>query len=96
MSGKEAYSFVIPKNSGPRDIFSNRPMIFTILTVACVAIASLLYGITIISKGSEEAATTERKQAMFLKNQNSLTNQAIPPIDLSVPAKIETATFALG
>jgi hypothetical protein len=96
MFGKEAHSIVVPDNAGSRDIFSNRHMILKILTIACLGIASLLYGITTMSKGSEQPATTERNEAMFLTKQNSVMNQGIPPIDLSVPAKIETATFALG
>jgi hypothetical protein len=71
-------------------------MILKILTVGCLGIASLVYGITIMSKGSEEPATTERNETMYLTKQNPVTNQGIPPIDLSVPARIETATFALG
>ncbi|MGO9118423.1 MAG: hypothetical protein ACLQPD_12565 [Desulfomonilaceae bacterium] len=95
MFGKEAHSLVVPNNSGSRDIFSNRHMILKILTVA-LGIASLVYGITTMSKGSEEPTTTERNEAMFLTKQNSVINRGIAPIDLSVPARIETATFALG
>ena len=83
-------------NSGSRHIFSNRHMILKILTVACVGISAFFYGIRIMSEGPEESATTERKEAMFLTSQNSLAHQGIPPIDLSAPAKTETATFALG
>ena len=96
MFGKEAHSIVVPNNAGSRDIFSNRRMILKILTIACLGIVFLLYGITIVSQGSEEPAATERNEAMFLAKQNTVTNSAIPPIDLSVPARIETATFALG
>ena len=71
-------------------------MILKILMVACLGIASLVYGITTVSKGSEEPATTERNEAMLATKQNVSTNKGIPPIDLSVPAKTETATFALG
>jgi hypothetical protein len=96
MFDKEPYSLVVRNNSGSRDIFSKRHMILKILTVACLGVASLVYGITTMGKGSEEPATTERNETMFLAKQNSATNQIIPPIDLSVPAKTETATFALG
>ena len=96
MFGKEAHSIVVPNNTGSRDIFSDRHMILKILTIACLGIASLLYGITIVSHGSERPATTERNEAMYVSKQNSVMNQGIPPIDLSVPARIETATFALG
>ncbi len=71
-------------------------MILKILTVACLGIASVFYGIRIMRQGPEEPATTERKEAMFLTRQNSVANQGIPPIDLSAPTKTETATFALG
>jgi hypothetical protein len=96
MFGKKAHSIVVPNNTGSRNIFSNRHMILKILTIACLGIASLLYSITIVSHGSERPATTERNEAMYVTKQNSVMNQGIPPIDLSVPARIETATFALG
>ena len=96
MFGKEAHSIVVPNNSKSGKIFSNRHMILKILAIACLGTASLLYGITIVSQGSEEPAATERNEAMYVTKQNSVMNQGIPPIDLSVPARIETATFALG
>ncbi len=97
MFGKEAHSIVVPNNAASRKIiFSNRHMILKILTIACLGAASLVYGITTVGKGSDEPATTERNETMFLAKQNSVMNQEIPPIDLSVPTKTETATFALG
>jgi len=96
MFGKEPHSLVVPNNSGSRDIFSKRHMILKILTVACLGIASLVYGITTMSRGSEEPVTTERNEAMLAIKQNFATNKGIPPIDSSVAAKTETATFALG
>ena len=95
MFGKEAHSLAVPNNSGSRDIFSKRH-ILKILTIACLGTASLLYGITIMSKGPEEPITTERNKAMYVTKRNSVADQAIPPIDLSAPTKTETATFALG
>ena len=96
MFDREAYSLMVPNDSGSRDIFSNRHMILKILSVAGLGIASLVYGITTMSKGSEEPAATGRNETMYIAKQNPVTNQGIPPIDLSVPARIETATFALG
>lgn len=96
MVGKEIHTLTVQNNGGSRDIFSNRDMILKILPVAFLGIASVLYGVRIMSKGPEESATTERKRAMFLTRQNFVANQGIPPIDLSAPAGTETATFALG
>jgi hypothetical protein len=96
MIGKETHTLIVRNSSGSGDIFCNRRVIFKVLTVACIGVAAVLYGARIMSEGSEEPATTERKGAMFLARQNSVANQGIPPIDLSAPAKTETATFALG
>ena len=39
---------------------------------------------------------TREKETMAMTKMNSVPKVPIPPIDASVPAKTETATFALG
>lgn len=96
MVGKETHTLTVQNNSGSRDIFYSRRMILKILTLACLSIVFVLYGVRTMSEAPEEPPTTERKEAMFPTRQNSVANQGIPPIDLSAPTKTETATFALG
>jgi hypothetical protein len=96
MIGKETHPVILKNDSGSREVFSRRLMLLKVLTVVCLCIATVFYGVRILSEGPEQPATTERKGAMFLTKQNSLAKQGIPPIDVSAPAKTETATFALG
>jgi hypothetical protein len=93
---KETHSLIAENSSGLRDIFLNRHTIIKIAITACLGITAVLYGLRITTEGPEESAVSERKGAMFLARQNSGANQEIPPIDLSAPAKTESATFALG
>ncbi len=93
MHGKEPIWSVL-SNNFPADIFSDWQAIIKLLL--CFAIASLLYGVTILRQGSQNPGAAERNKTMFVAQENSLINQTIPQIDLSAPAKVETATFALG
>jgi hypothetical protein len=93
---KETHSLIAKNTSGFRDIFRNRHTIIKIAIAACLVIIVIPYGLRITTEGPEKPATTERKGAMFLAKQNSGANQEMRPIDLSAPAKTESATFALG
>jgi len=96
MIGKETHKSIAKDNSGSREIISKRLMLLKVLTVVCLCIAAVFYGVKILSGGPEEPSATERKGAMSLARQNFVANQGIPPIDLSAPGHTETATFALG
>ena len=97
MIGKETHELIAKDSSGSREHFSKRIMILKISMVVCLGIAATFYGVRILSEGPGESAATERKDTMSVATQNSVANQSmIPPIDLSAPAKTETATFALG
>jgi hypothetical protein len=96
MIGKETHALILKNDSGSREFFSKRLMLLKILTVTCLGIGAMFYGVRILSEGPEESAASERKRAMFVVRQNSVANQGIPPIDLSAPGRTETATFALG
>jgi hypothetical protein len=95
MDDKETQS--IPGRQSPwKQAFLNGRSTFKLLAVVCLAIASALYAVNIMSKGPESSETTARRGKMSLTKQNSVTHQAVPPVDISMPAKTATATFALG
>jgi len=74
----------------------NRLTILKILTIACLSIVLLLYGIRIIKEGLEIPTTTERSEIMFVTKQNSAVKHGLPPIDVSDRGNTQAATFALG
>ncbi len=96
MTYKEGQPDIVSPKGYSEHAFLNGRVIFAILVVACLGIVSLLYGSRIMSQGLEAPATTERRETMLVTQQKSSTNHRIPPIDVSVPSKTETATFALG
>jgi hypothetical protein len=70
--------------------------LFKVLTVAAVGIGFMLYVAMAVSKNQDSPTASDRRETMFLGKENSTANHRIPPIDAAVPAKTETATFALG
>jgi hypothetical protein len=74
----------------------NRLTILKILTIACLSIVLLLYGIRTIKEGLEIPTTTERSEIMFVTKQNSAVKHGLSPIDAPDRANTQTATFALG
>ncbi len=96
MNGKRAENHPISEPRGAERPFLGKRMIFIILVVAGFGTATLFYAGRIIGQAPEAPAMTERMAPMFVTKPNSAANPGIPPIDLSAPGKIETATFALG
>ncbi|MGO8880104.1 MAG: hypothetical protein ACLPVO_06740 [Desulfomonilaceae bacterium] len=96
MTYKEVQPDIVSPKGGSEHAFLYGTAIFAILVVACLGIASYFYGSRIMSQGREAPATTERRETMLVTQQKPSTNHRMPPIDVSMPAKTETATFALG
>ena len=59
-----------------------------------LAIIVFLLGLVLFIQACDPVAATKERETMI--KTNSVPYQARPPIDLSGPAKTETATFALG
>jgi hypothetical protein len=53
-------------------------------------------GVVGLVLGAIYLGSTKERKAMTLTKASSVREAAIPPIDVSVPTKTETATFALG
>jgi hypothetical protein len=62
--------------------------------LAFLAIIVFLLGLVLLIQACDPVAATKERENMT--KTNSVPYQARPPIDLSGPAKTETATFALG
>jgi hypothetical protein len=76
--------------------YRNRRTILKLLIGVCLAIASLLYAVDIMSGAPENLETKKERDNMFATKTQSEPNRPIPPVDAYAPARIETATFALG
>jgi hypothetical protein len=82
--------------SGSKHTFRNRRSILKLFIGACLVIAPLLIAAQIMSGGFKTQETDKERDAMFATTAKAEPNHAIPPVDAHVPARIETATFALG
>jgi len=96
MKDEEGRPFPAPDKMEAKQSRGNRRMIVKIMMVGFLGIGLLAYGIGILSRSSDAQTTAERMGSMSLAKQNTAVNQGIPPIDAVAPAKMETATFALG
>jgi hypothetical protein len=96
MNSKEKQPIIVRDESGSKLLSRNRRAGLKILIGVCLAIASLLYAVDIMNGGSKDPKTTKEGDKMFLTKADSQPNHAIPPVDAYMPARIETATFALG
>jgi hypothetical protein len=95
MNNKETQS-ILGSQSDWKQAFFKGHSTFKLLAIVCLAIASVLYAVNIMSKGLESSETTTKRGKMSLTKQNSVAQQTAPPVGISAPEKIETATFALG
>ena len=96
MNSKEKQPIIISDKGNSKHTFQNRRTILKLLVGTCLAIASLLYAVEIMSGTPKNLETTKERGKMILSKTGSVANHAIPPVDVYVPARIETATFALG
>lgn len=96
MNSKEKQPIIISDKGNSKHTFQNRRTILKLLVGVCLAIASLLYAVEIMSGTPKNLETNEERDKMTLSKTGSAANHAIPPVDAYVPARIETATFALG
>jgi ABC-type lipoprotein release transport system permease subunit len=76
--------------------YRNRLTVLKLFIGACLVIASLLVAAQIMNGGFKNRETTEARNKMFATTAKAEPNHEIPPVDAYVPARIETATFALG
>ncbi|MGO9568675.1 MAG: hypothetical protein ACLP5H_14150 [Desulfomonilaceae bacterium] len=96
MNSKETQPTMANDTSNSKDTFRSGRAILKLLIGACLAITALLYAVEIMSGAPNNLETTKERDNMFLAKTQSEPNRAIPPLDVYVPARIETATFALG
>lgn len=96
MKSEEKQPTIVGDEGNSEHTSRNRRTILELLTCLCLIVAPLLYAIDIISGGSNNPETTKERDRMYLSKAESQTNRAIPPVEANVPARIETATFALG
>lgn len=96
MNSEETRPAIARDKGSPRDSSRNKHTMLGLLIGGCLAIALMLYAVQIMSAGSKSVETAKARDTMFAAKTKSEPNHAIPPVDAQVPAKIETATFALG
>ena len=96
MNDKDTPPAVVRDESDSEQTSRKRRTILKLLIGACLVVAPLLYAIEIMSSGPNDMETTKERDEMFLSKTKPEPNLAIPPIDANLPARIETATFALG
>jgi len=63
---------------------------------ACFVVPAVLAASSLMSRQSNGPETLEEKRDMIIAEQQLKRDINLPPIDVSVPAHMETATFALG
>jgi hypothetical protein len=71
-----------------------RSLTFKIILSAFSVVACLIYAVD-TSNGLECSESSTRKEEMSVINQSHLEDSRVPHVD-STPARMETATFALG
>jgi hypothetical protein len=76
--------------------YRNRHTILKLLVGTCLAIASLLFAVGMMSSAPKNVETAKERNSMFATKAEAAPDRAIPPVDANLPARIETATFALG
>jgi|WetSurSiteA1Bulk_404760.scaffolds.fasta_scaffold86653_2 hypothetical protein len=96
MNSKEKQPIIVSDKGNSKHTFRNRRTVLKLLIGVCLAIASLLYAVEIMSGMPKNLETTKERDKMIHSKTGSAANHAIPPADAYVPARIETATFALG
>jgi hypothetical protein len=96
MNSKEKQPIIVGDKGNSKHTFRNRRTALKLLIGFCLAIASLLYAVEIMSGTPKNLETTKERDKMIVSKTDSAANRAIPPVDAYMPARIETATFALG
>jgi hypothetical protein len=79
--------------SGSKHPSLNRRTILKLLVGTCLAIASLLYAVEIMSGAPNNIETAKERNSMFATKADAAPDRAIPPVDANLPARIETATL---
>jgi hypothetical protein len=96
MNTERTQPAVVNYKGGSKQTFRNRRSILKLFVGACLVIASLLIAAQIMNGGFKNRKTTEARKKMFAATAKAEPNHPIPPVDAYAPARIETATFALG
>ncbi len=88
--------FEVPDRNTMKKKHANKLRIVGMLSVAFLGTSLVLYGFGGVSSVPTGPPMAERTDTMYSTKQNPVTTQGMLPIDVSAPAKTETATFALG
>ncbi len=96
MNRDDTRATILSDKSHSDHAFQNRRTVLKLLIGACLAAALLLYAAQMMRGSANNLETAKETNNMLAAKTKSEPNHAIPPVDANVPARIETATFALG